>query len=526
MGQASTLTLSASRISQLMIATAYIYLLAYIFLIGYSPILQIIPLASDDGFYYIKIARNLVAGYGFSFDQFSQTNGVHPLWLLMLIPLAAIGQSLSTEAFFRCVLIYQCLIVLAALTLINGACWRRWALPTLALTNALIVLIARPYLINGMESPVILLVGSLMLFWLARRPSLAALSGRDWLVLGVWMGLLVLARLDTIFIFLVMAVAYLMFARELPTGIRLQRVALFAIGLCLLLAPYLLFNKLYFGDFMPISGKLKSTFPYLTDVDFSFNRISWKVYLPLLSGLIYFILYFRDFARDSIAFLLICWWLGCGLHWLHTGLWMKWGVFNWHFVAYWILLVFALPLILHRFMSVAILREGVGFTLALMSLAVAFMSPPYRSAGEVWTQAAYRAALWARRHTAPDDVFAMKDAGAFGYFSERRVINLDGLVNDLEYQTVLKERRLNAYLKARKVKYLVQHAVNPYLFPTHYRSFGNPEEVIRGDYERTRLIYYSYLYGVHSEPVWLYRADEVYRSRHVDGVFLIWRLRY
>jgi hypothetical protein len=64
-----------------------------------------------------------------------------------------------------------------------------------------------------------------------------------------------------------------------------------------------------------------------------------------------------------------------------------------------------------------------------------------------------------KQNTNSNDVFAMKDAGHFGYFSERNTINLDGLVNNFEYQEILKEKHLNAYLKNNKVKYFVQHAV-------------------------------------------------------------------
>ena len=42
----------------------------------------------DDFFYYLKIAMNLAAGRGSTFDGFHLTNGYHPLWLLILSGLA------------------------------------------------------------------------------------------------------------------------------------------------------------------------------------------------------------------------------------------------------------------------------------------------------------------------------------------------------------------------------------------------------------------------------------------------------
>ena len=42
---------------------------------------------SDDAFYYLKIAQNVAAGRGLTFDGISVTNGFHPLYLGLLLPL-------------------------------------------------------------------------------------------------------------------------------------------------------------------------------------------------------------------------------------------------------------------------------------------------------------------------------------------------------------------------------------------------------------------------------------------------------
>lgn len=40
----------------------------------------------DDAFYYLKIPRNTVDLHYVSFDGQNATNGFHPLWLLMVLP--------------------------------------------------------------------------------------------------------------------------------------------------------------------------------------------------------------------------------------------------------------------------------------------------------------------------------------------------------------------------------------------------------------------------------------------------------
>ena len=41
---------------------------------------------SDDAFYYFEIARNASRGQGFTFDSVHPTNGFHPLWACLLLP--------------------------------------------------------------------------------------------------------------------------------------------------------------------------------------------------------------------------------------------------------------------------------------------------------------------------------------------------------------------------------------------------------------------------------------------------------
>jgi len=45
---------------------------------------------NDDGFFYFKVAQNIVAGHGVTFDGINATNGFHPLWMLICIPVYAL----------------------------------------------------------------------------------------------------------------------------------------------------------------------------------------------------------------------------------------------------------------------------------------------------------------------------------------------------------------------------------------------------------------------------------------------------
>lgn len=143
-----------------------------------------------------------------------------------------------------------------------------------------------------------------------------------------------------------------------------------------------------------------------------------------------------------------------------------------------------------------------------------------------WRTSMYHAGLWARRHTPPDAVFGMTDAGIFGYYSERRVINLDGIVNNRKYQDYLHRRQLKDYLHRKGVQYLVVYVVpDSPRFPTPSQQGDRLADVYRGHYREFRFSYYARMYGdTPSDEIRLPSKNEVYRERHLKGMLIVWKL--
>lgn len=46
----------------------------------------------DDAYYYFKVAQNISEGHGSTFDGLNRTNGYHPLWMLICIPIFALAR--------------------------------------------------------------------------------------------------------------------------------------------------------------------------------------------------------------------------------------------------------------------------------------------------------------------------------------------------------------------------------------------------------------------------------------------------
>jgi hypothetical protein len=199
---------------------------------------------------------------------------------------------------------------------------------------------------------------------------------------------------------------------------------------------------------------------------------------------------------------------------------MKWAVFRWHFVTYSVAgtfilsepVEFLLSRIPRRLLAVLWIPAFVMLLAAGTFLAKGKLARPFD-----WTVQAYEAALWVRSSTGPDDIFGMKDAGIFGYFSERRVVNLDGVANDARYQEILRKGTLEEYLDELGVAYIAQHSI-------WFRG-----DVVAGNYSTYVQEYPCRKYDGTGDSIVLARENEVYRSPvYFDGafdtVFLIWKL--
>jgi len=46
----------------------------------------------DDAYYYFKVAQNISEGYGSTFDGINLTNGYHPLWMLICVPIFSLAR--------------------------------------------------------------------------------------------------------------------------------------------------------------------------------------------------------------------------------------------------------------------------------------------------------------------------------------------------------------------------------------------------------------------------------------------------
>ncbi|MCI0730666.1 MAG: hypothetical protein L0332_28635 [Chloroflexi bacterium] len=100
-----------------------------------------------------------------------------------------------------------------------------------------------------------------------------------------------------------------------------------------------------------------------------------------------------------------------------------------------------------------------GLSLLLFTVALYMFARSINFTSKLYT-ARYNAALWIAENSPPDTIFASWNTGQLGYFSNRTFINLDGVINNVDYyERVLRGSiSLTDYLFENHVDYLVDYA--------------------------------------------------------------------
>lgn len=274
-----------------------------VFVLSVTVAVVVLPIATDlavartrrlfaylaaDAFYYLTVAREWAQHGRLSFDGRHPTNGFHPLWQLTEGVLWWSGQRLGiggvgmlwVVVIAGLVLVAACIVLLGrALVLAHGSLTPWFALvpvgvyalavvPAWLLVEALDPARRDPVegglplygtlwsYVNGMETPVVLVAFAAVAWWVTARP---LTSWRDGVVLGTLLAALTFARLDSAAV--AVAVLATLAVASRGDSQRLLAVATAVVVLAAALGVYLLWNRWYAGSLVPVSGRLKTTFP-------------------------------------------------------------------------------------------------------------------------------------------------------------------------------------------------------------------------------------------------------------------------
>jgi hypothetical protein len=412
---------------------------------------------TDDSFYPFAVARHVALGQGVTIDGVSPTNGFQPLFTFATVPFFRFaGQDRYAPLRYVWILEFA---LCAATAFLLGLTGRDLMPPDdrqrrtiVFLTVVLMYLGSAAILLehyNGLETGCLLFL--LALVWRVYQLGSEG-SGTLW-ALGAILGLVVLTRVDAVFLVIVIA-AHRLLKRGPGGGLRRLREAAILSGVPFLIsAPWWIYNYVCFGSLMPTSGQAQTSWGLswqkIRGTLWAFGEDGFPaVYtgryrsiptdlLQVLLGILVVWLAARGFRRfgDPASrraqrgltfggYLL----LSCAI----LAAWYTLSSWAIHFYPRYLAPLLLLATLAFGWMCVTlhesrrwiVLLIGAGLT-AEVVLMCAALETKRIFVGNVWHD---QQLPLVQRSTPSEELVAAGQSGALGYFRDR-VVNLDGKVN-------------------------------------------------------------------------------------------------
>jgi hypothetical protein len=469
----------------------------------------------DDAYYYFEVARNLAAKGWATFDGLHATSGIQLLWGLVLTGVASIVN--ERIAFLHAVLVLSALLNgLTGVLLWRGG--RRLYSPALGELAVLIwagfMLGLRPTMM-GMEYPLHITIIVVLFFvaWdLFAHPQNASLGKIA--ALGVFAAFNFGTRLDSAVysVLLIALVLVVLLRARVERSFFLKALivlgAILGVSVCLFAA----LNYSFARAVLPLSGLVKSFYAAhhfdaygwttaLAGHIFWFVEIQARAILDVVASIL-----LEGEVYEPLALVVILGALAAsvwGAHRIYVtraqnperfrfaqflGLLWLFGVLHvvtvvatighfahitqhywgWLFITWCLWAAVLVEMALGAMQNVRVRRSVAAIGLAAflgahLWFAVAYYVQPFVPN---LNNRRVETAAWINAHLPPDARIGAWNAGVLGYFSERTVVNLDGLANDREYlQFLASGAPLQGYLQQQHINYIVDVDVQDLSMP-------------------------------------------------------------
>jgi len=407
----------------------------------------------DDALIYLRYIRNFIEGNGLVYNKGEHFNGLtSPLYTYLML---LVGQLFSSLQISSVVFSTTCM---ASALVILGLYFREqqhsW---TMALTGMFCV--ATPYFYStyGMETP---------LFMLLVAVSLYLYQKEHYFALGIVAALLLLTRAEGIFLLIALLFEHVLTKRKLPTWRILPLPAL-------ILVAHYTFNKYYFGEFLPQTGWAKiwqgqsglwgdkhPLFLHAAYLHYWFFGGKWWLLLGMISTASVGAFAQARKNRPIIVFLFLYLLFFCLLDIPN---------YNWYYAPFFLFLPYFSGIGLlatwrrlverNAAVSKSVAVPVLGSLIAATLLFILIAMPPVTSMspnGGKYSDSYKGIGRWLQMNTAPTDKIAMVEIGTVGYYSDRYIIDILGLVNPYNAELIGK-RDFDKWLEYYQPDYFLVH---------------------------------------------------------------------
>ena len=419
----------------------------------------------DDAYIHLTFAQNLVNGYGFSFNPNEPTFGVTaPLWTMLLYLLGSIFQ--PTPLLAKCLSIFFGVLTIPIL---YQLCRK------LSLRNNYALSVAILWSVNiwhirwaasGMETSLALLL--LLL-------GFSAHISRRWYT-GLLFGLAVLTRPEV-------GVLVLVLILELAYSRVWKKALVFCMAFGVTILPWLIYAMQEFGTIYPNPAlvKAQSNSFIWSDFVYGFKRIililggahTLEIIL-LIFGIGWLWRQKSELSRSWQPFyvILIIWMMFPAIFYLSRGV----------FITSRYMIIGIPPLVICAFLVLQSIKEyGIGVTInqhlkylvvimiAIQITLTTIITLPHAAAFQPTIKALKELALELRESTPQGSSVAIGDVGVVGYYADRYLIDLEGLVSP------------------QVIPYRVGKPLEQVIFTEEYWNFRKPDFIIDKAMDSERL---------------------------------------
>lgn len=404
----------------------------------------------DDCFYYLEISRRIWMGQGSTFDGINATNGYHPLWLVVLIPLAPI-MNVSREAGARVVMVL-CVMLLGPALFCFRAVVARYSISSRWVGLLLPAAVLLPAAFYGMESALAALIFTTLLLAIALLENSPTIGSG--VIVGLLSGLLILARLDSV----VYVFAFdLVWALRVWRGGKSRSALLVCLALqAIVVSPYVAFNLIEFRHLLPISAVFKVARAQAPNLYWARSLMALVSIAGTVVGL--FVTWWEPRVRSSLGWITAV--TGGALTLVIAVVSGGKESYSWNFT----LPVIGCGLFAAVLVDLVKRREWPAGLVNAAALAGCFVLLAVSIAGRVGEPqfaSRFDRAKWIGANAPANAVFAAGNCGGLGYLSGHSFVNLDGLTNGFAFEQAIRDDRVAEWLRGAGVNYATRVKTSP-----------------------------------------------------------------
>jgi len=459
---------------------------------------------TDDAFYYFRTAQQFAAGNGLTFDGIHPTNGVQPVWFLTLVPVYAIFEGIWLP--IRVSILLQGAIAMGGAFLFYSAVSTLYDREIATVTT--VIAWFNPYVVfaylGGHEAAMNLLAISLILYLLTTMRDWDQLSTFG--LVGIVCGLAILVRLDNVI--LVAAVSGLLVGTRAVDTVK--KFVVYTATVSVLPVAYGFYNVITFGHLVPVSGKVLS----------SASTTVVVTYVIATGGLALVGLYLVErygvqttSERGFSTGVVLTTFGFVGVTHLVYYILFQTRISTWYLPIEIISGTLIAGAVLAAMLRLAVDRDILTLTEHVSVGLVIVIVVSYGAVGAVTKLDTnqnklgvlqYEQGQYLNENVACDAIIGSGNAGKVGYFSQRRVVELNGLINSYEFVERFQGNH-SKYIEEEQPAFLID-----------YRPHIEHETLKRNNYQQIRNV------STTSEVQTPLKPSTVFNPRQRLIVYEIW----